>query len=72
MSARMGDAIGANVNRTGAHNCKASTTSAYKSGVSTGKGSIDFVTSNAPEPCVDYFDKAKAAVNDGRSRTKPR
>ncbi len=69
-SARMGDAIGANVNKTG-RQCKPSAAQAYKSGVSTGGGMIDFPTGNMPEPCEAYFDMA-AGKTDGRGRTGPR
>lgn len=65
----MGDAIGMNVNKTG-RQCKPGAGGAYKSGVSTGKGSIDFPTGNRPDPCVDDFERAKA--DDGRQRKNPR
>ena len=67
----MGDAIGANVNKTGKQS-RAGANSGYKSGVSTGGGAINFPTGNKPDPNPSYFDEAKAAVNDGRSRLTPR
>jgi hypothetical protein len=69
MSARMGDAIGMNVNKTGRQS-RAGEGTGYKSGVSTGKGAINFPTQNRPDPNPSYFDMAKA--DDGRQRKTPR
>ena len=72
MSARMGDAIGVNVNRNGRGGGRMGDSLAYKSGVSTGKGKLTFDQGCANPPDPSFFDKANQAANDGRSRKNPR